>query len=337
MRELLLIHFAALFAGLTLDWIIGDPHSLPHPIRAIGSLIAALEARLLGRERAEDKPRDPVRERRRGTLLWITVVFVSVAVTAALVVLAWIIHPALFFVTETILDCYMLAAGSLCRESLLVTDKLEGEGVPAARRALSMIVGRDTADLPEPAIVLAAAETVAENTCDGVIAPLFYAALGGPVLGYAYKAVNTMDSMLGYRNEKYEHFGRTAARMDDVFNWLPARISALFMIAAAFLAGQFSKSFDGKRAFRIWKRDRRNHASPNSAQTESVCAGALGLEMGGTHLYGGIPVEKPTIGDRMREAERADVLRANTLMAVTEALLALFLALIALLLVLFAG
>ncbi len=165
-------------------------------------------------------------------------------------------------------------------------------------------------------------ETVAENTSDGVTAPLLFTALGGPVLGFVYKAVNTMDSMLGYRNERYEHFGRTAARMDDRFNYLPARISALLMILAAFLAGLFSDSFDGKRAFRIWRRDRRCHLSPNSAQTESACAGALGLRLGGTHLYGGRPVEKPAIGDRVREVAEADVARANVLMAVTELLLA---------------
>lgn len=311
-----------MLAGILLDWIIGDPHSLPHPVRAIGKLILYLEERLLGNAARSDAQRDPKEERRRGTLLWILVILATATVTFALMAAAGRIHPLVCFLVETVLSCYILAAGSLCRESLLVVKALEADGIEAARSALSMIVGRDTAELTRKEVLMAAVETVAENTSDGVIAPLLFMALGGPVLGFVYKAVNTMDSMLGYRNERYEHFGRTAARMDDIFNFLPSRCSALLMILAAFIAALFSDAFDGKRAFRIWIRDRRRHLSPNSAQTESVCAGALGLQMGGTHLYGGIPVEKPTIGDRIREIRKEDVARANILMAVTELLLA---------------
>lgn len=322
MKELLLSHIAALAAGILLDWIIGDPHRLPHPIRAIGYLIALLEAGLLGDPTDRRRQRDPDRERRLGSLLWILVLLAVALVTLGLLAAAWRLHPLAFFLTDMILSCYILAAGSLCRESLKVVRVLQEDGLEAARAALAMIVGRDTAELSRAEVLKAAVETVAENTSDGVTAPLLFTALGGPVLGFVYKAVNTMDSMLGYRNERYEHFGRTAARMDDRFNYLPARISALLMILAAFLAGLFSDSFDGKRAFRIWRRDRRCHLSPNSAQTESACAGALGLRLGGTHLYGGRPVEKPAIGDRVREVAEADVARANVLMAVTELLLA---------------
>ncbi len=323
MRELLIIHIASLTAGILLDRVIGDPHALPHPVRAMGHLISFLEKRLLKYGTGDaPSPRDPGSERRRGTLLWLTVVLPTAVISVGIMAGAYLLHPWALGVTETILTCYILAAGSLRRESMRVVKVLEKDGVEEARRALSMIVGRDTKELTEAEILTAAVETVAENTSDGVTAPLFYTAIGGPVLGLVYKAVNTMDSMIGYRNERYEHFGRTAARMDDVWGYLPARFSALLMILGTFLAGLFSNSYSGKGAFRIWKRDRRKHLSPNSAQTESVCAGALGIQMGGTHLYGGIPVEKPTIGDRTREPQRSDVARANILMEITELLLA---------------
>ena len=181
----------------------------------------------------------------------------------------------------------------------------------AAREAVSMIVGRDTQNLTKEGVAKAAIETVAENTSDGVIAPMLYTALGGPVLGFLYKAVNTMDSMVGYKNDRYLHFGRAAAKLDDVVNFLPARISALLMIGAAFLGG---KSYNGRQAWRIWHRDSRKHASPNSAQTESVCAGALGIQLAGDASYFGKVVKKPYIGDPKRQVEYEDIRRANRLM-----------------------
>lgn len=319
MEKLLLYHTIALTAGILIDWIIGDPHALPHPVRLIGRLISALENRLLG-DTGPDRVRNSRRERRNGTLLWLLVVLAVTLVTAGILCGAYLLHPYAGILCETILTAYLLAAGSLYRESMQVAVKLRKEGIPAARRALSMIVGRDTDRLEEEEIIKAAVETVAENTSDGVIAPLLYAAAGGPMLGFFYKAVNTMDSMLGYRNERYEAFGRTAAKADDVLNYLPSRISALLMIPACRLLGVFSENYRGREAFRIWRRDRRNHLSPNSAQTESVCAGALGIRLGGAHEYGGIPVEKPTIGDEVRKAEPADIGRANTLMFTTEIL-----------------
>nr|MCR5619933.1 adenosylcobinamide-phosphate synthase CbiB [Lachnospiraceae bacterium] len=232
----------------------------------------------------------------------------------------YMINRYLGLAIESVLTCYILAARSLCRESMAVSKELDKGDIPGARYKLSMIVGRDTAELSEEEIVKAAVETVSENTSDGVIAPLIFTAIGGPVLGFLYKAVNTMDSMLGYKNERFKDFGFFSAKADDVFNFLPSRISALFMVAGTFVIGIFSKGYDAKSAARIWKRDRLNHKSPNSAQTESVCAGALGLKLGGPHLYGGVMVDKPFIGDEIRHAEITDIRRSNNLMFMTETL-----------------
>ena len=199
----------------------------------------------------------------------------------------------------------LLAAKSLRTESLKVEKALEEEGLEAGRRAVSMIVGRDTRDLTEEGVIKAAVETVAENTSDGVTAPLFYMILAGPLGGFAYKAVNTMDSMVGYKNEKYQYFGTCAARLDDAAGFIPARLSALFMTAAAFLAG-----YDGRNAWRILKRDRKNHKSPNAAHTEAVMAGALDVQLAGDAWYFGKLVRKPFIGDGIRPIERQDIRRA---------------------------
>lgn len=304
--------------GTILDLIIGDPHNFPHPIRAIGNLIAKLEKRLLG-DVSGKSDRNPSLEKTRGTLLWSLVVIVTVALTAAVTIGAYAIHPYIGILVEAILTCYILAAKSLYKESMAVTKELDKGDLDKARYALSMIVGRDTDVLNEEEVAKAAVETVAENTSDGVIAPLIYSALGGPILGMLYKAVNTMDSMIGYKNEKYENFGRFAARADDFFNFIPARLSAIFMIAGSFILSLFDKTYSPRAAARIWRRDRLNHKSPNSAQTESVCAGALGLLLGGDHLYKGVMVHKPTIGDETRKTEPSDIRRANRLMFATEA------------------
>jgi adenosylcobinamide-phosphate synthase len=203
-------------------------------------------------------------------------------------------------------------------ESVKVVKALERDGLDAGRTAVSMIVGRDTANLTEEEVVAAAVETVAENASDGILAPLLWMAVFGPLGGMFYKAVNTMDSMVGYQNDRFLHYGRCAAKLDDALNWIPARLAGFLMCIAAFWG------FDGKGAFRIFFRDRRNHRSPNSAHTEAACAGALGIQLGGAHFYFGQLVEKPTIGDAHRPIERQDVGRANTL-ALTTALLALIL------------
>ncbi len=308
MKEFILFHIVSLGLGIILDQIIGDPHSLPHPIRAIGNFIAFLEKKLWdGRDAKKDK--------RKGTLLWLIVVLTVMAVTFCIIFISYRINNFLGILAETVLTCYILAARSLCRESMAVHRNLEKGDIAAARFSLSMIVGRDTDCLLEEEIAKAAVETVAENTSDGVIAPLLYTALGGPVLGMAYKAVNTMDSMLGYHNDRYEYFGKAAAKMDDAFNYIPARLSALMMVLAAFIGG---RDFSGKRAFSVFKRDRYNHKSPNSAQTESACAGALGVRLWGDSSYFGKMVHKPYIGDDTRPIEKEDIKRAARLMFLTE-------------------
>ena len=317
-KTLLQLHMTALICGILLDQIIGDPYFMPHPIRDIGRFIMVLEKKLLGETKGVEN-RDPKGEKRRGILTWFIVILTTLLFSTLIVVGAYMINKYLGIVVESILTCYILAARSLCKESMAVSKELQKGDIPGARYKLSMIVGRDTAELSEEEIIKAAVETVSENTSDGVIAPLIYTAIGGPILGFLYKAVNTMDSMLGYKNDRFKDFGFFAAKADDVFNYLPSRISALFMIAGAFVLRLFSESYDPKGAAKIWKRDRLNHKSPNSAQTESVCAGALGLKLGGPHLYGGVMVDKPFIGDEKRHAEVIDVARSNALMFMTEA------------------
>lgn len=245
----------------------------------------------------------------------ICLVFIVLACTLAGAVLAlktayWI-HPILGCAIETVMTYQILAAKCLKVESMKVYRCLKNGDLPGARNTVSMIVGRDTSVLNEEGVAKAAIETVAENTSDGVIAPMLYTAIGGPVLGFLYKAINTMDSMVGYKNERYLYFGRAAAKMDDIVNYLPSRISAFAMILSAFL---FGKDFSGKNALRIFKRDNRKHASPNSAQTEAACAGALGIRLAGDASYFGKIVHKPYIGDFLRPVEYEDIKRANKLM-----------------------
>lgn len=247
-------------------------------------------------------------------LLAFTVIFATFAMSVIIIVAAYSINLYAGVIAEVVMTWQILATKCLRVESMRVYDALRTDGVDAGRRAVSMIVGRDTSVLDAAGVTRAAVETIAENTSDGVIAPMLYTAIGGPVLGFVYKAVNTMDSMLGYKNDKYMYFGRFAARLDDVVNFIPARISAYLMIAAAFIGG---RQFDGKNAYRIFKRDRFNHASPNSAQTESVCAGALRVQLAGDAVYFGKLVKKKYIGDGLREIEYEDIKRANRLMYIT--------------------
>lgn len=251
---------------------------------------------------------------KRGMLLAFTVIFATFAISVIIIVAAYSINLYAGVIAEAVMTWQILATKCLRVESMRVYDALRTDGVDAGRRAVSMIVGRDTSVLDAAGVTRAAVETIAENTSDGVIAPMLYTAIGGPVLGFVYKAVNTMDSMLGYKNDKYMYFGRFAARLDDVVNFIPARISAYLMIAAAFIGG---RHFDGKNAYRIFKRDRFNHASPNSAQTESVCAGALRVQLAGDAVYFGKLVKKKYIGDGLREIEYEDIKRANRLMYIT--------------------
>lgn len=308
-------HIFAFIAGFVLDLLIGDPHFIPHPVRLIGSLISFCDKRLncdAGYNISEKKLN--LIKYKRGMLLAFTVIFATYAMSVIIIVAAYSINLYAGVIVEAVMTWQILATKCLRVESMRVYDALRTDGVDAGRRAVSMIVGRDTSVLDAAGVTRAAVETIAENTSDGVIAPMLYTAIGGPVLGFVYKAVNTMDSMLGYKNDKYMYFGRFAARLDDVVNFIPARISAYLMIAAAFIGG---RQFDGKNAYRIFKRDRFNHASPNSAQTESVCAGALRVQLAGDAVYFGKLVKKKYIGDGLREIEYEDIKRANRLMYIT--------------------
>ncbi|MDR1665293.1 MAG: adenosylcobinamide-phosphate synthase CbiB [Clostridiales bacterium] len=298
---------AALLAGFILDRLFGDPYRFPHMVRGMGKWIALLE-KILRRV----LPASPSGEITGGVFLVSLTVLLSAGVPFALLSFFYALSPALGFVLESFLTYQLLAAKSLKVESMKVCDSLLAGDVEAARRHVSMIVGRDTSVLDREGIARAAVETVAENTSDGVAASVFYLMLGGPVLGCAYKAVNTMDSMVGYKNEKYLYFGRAAAKLDDFLNYIPSRLCAALMILCAYVLSPFG--FDGKNALRIWRRDRRKHASPNSAQTESVCAGALGVRLAGPAVYFGKKVEKPFIGDDTRPVEPEDIKRANRLM-----------------------
>lgn len=308
-------HIFAFIAGFVLDLLIGDPHFIPHPVRLIGSLISFCDKRLncdAGYNISEKKLN--LIKYKRGMLLAFTVIIATFAMSVIIIVAAYSINLYAGIIAEAVMTWQILATKCLRVESMRVYDALRTDGVDAGRRAVSMIVGRDTSVLDAAGVTRAAVETIAENTSDGVIAPMLYTAIGGPVLGFVYKAVNTMDSMLGYKNDKYMYFGRFAARLDDVVNFIPARISAYLMIAAAFIGG---RQFDGKNAYSIFKRDRFNHASPNSAQTESVCAGALRVQLAGDAVYFGKLVKKKYIGDGLREIEYEDIKRANRLMYIT--------------------
>ena len=308
-------HIFAFIAGFVLDLLIGDPHFIPHPVRLIGSLISFCDKRLncdAGYNISEKKLN--LTKYKRGMLLAFTVIFATFAISVIIIVAAYSINLYAGVIAEAVMTWQILATKCLRVEGMRVYDALRTDGIDAGRRAVSMIVGRDTSVLDAAGVTRAAVETIAENTSDGVIAPMLYTAIGGPVLGFVYKAVNTMDSMLGYKNDKYMYFGRFAARLDDVVNFIPARISAYLMIAAAFIGG---RQFDGKNAYRIFKRDRFNHASPNSAQTESVCAGALRVQLAGDAVYFGKLVKKKYIGDGLREIEYEDIKRANRLMYIT--------------------
>ena len=302
----------AFAAGFLLDLLIGDPEGIFHPVRLIGTWIAFLDKKLY--------PAKKSRQMRRGMILVLLVIVVTVSVVALLLMGAYLLHPVAGVVTEAVLTCYLLAARSLGEESMKVYRALSADDLQAAREALSRIVGRDTGQMSKEQIVKAAVETVAENTSDGVIAPMLYTAVGGPVLGFFYKAVNTMDSMVGYKNDRFMLFGRCAARLDDICNYLPARISALWMLLAAAAGG---RQFDHRAGLRIWRRDRQKSASPNAGQTEAVCAGALGLKLLGPAYYFGERIDKAYIGDETRHAEAEDIKRANRLMLLT-ALIGMF-------------
>ena len=303
---------AAVLGGFVLDLLFGDPAWLPHPVVYMGKAISALEQRLRAR-----LPRTPQGELLGGAILAFCLPVGTFLLTSLVCLGAAALSPWLGLAVQMFWCGQALAAKGLAQESTRVYRELIKPDLPAARRAVSRIVGRDTQNLTLEGVTKAAVETVAENASDGVIAPLLYMLLGGAPLALTYKAINTMDSMLGYKNEKYLYFGRCAAKLDDAANWLPSRLAALLWVAAAALTGNSARG-----AWRIWRRDRHNHASPNSAQTESACAGALGVQLAGPAYYFGEYYDKPTIGDPLRPIEPQDILRANRMMY-AESVLAL--------------
>lgn len=297
----------ALAAGFLLDLAIGDPRWLYHPVRLIGKLIDRLEKHI-----RKVFPKTPGGELAGGIFLVIGVVLVTVGVTAGILHMAYGLHAAAGFALESFMCYQMLAVRSLKDESMLVYDALTSgreSSLADGRDAVSRIVGRDTQNLDETGVTKAAVETVAENFGDGVFAPMFYMALGGPVCMYLYKAINTMDSMLGYKNERFLYFGRAAAKLDDVVNYIPARMAGILLVISAWIG-----PFDGKNAGRIFARDRRKHASPNSAHTEAAAAGALDIQLAGDAYYFGKLYEKPSIGDPLQAVVPDDIRRMNRLM-----------------------
>ena len=298
----------AVVGGFVLDALFGDPAWLPHPVVFMGKAIARLEGFLRPR-----LPKTPKGEVLGGAIVAFCLPVGTLLFTWAVCRGAARLHPLLGLAVQMFWCAQALAARGLVQESTNVYRELVKPDLPAARRAVSRIVGRDTAALTAEGVTKAAVETVAENASDGVIAPLFYMLLGGAPLALTYKAINTMDSMLGYKNERYLYFGRVPAKLDDAANYLPSRLAGLLWVAAA----AFTRN-DAKGAWKIWRRDRRRHASPNSAQTESACAGALGVQLAGPAYYFGQYYPKLTIGDALRPIEPEDILRANRMMYVAS-------------------
>ena len=301
------MNIAAMLVGFVLDLIIGDPEGWTHPVIWIGKWISFMEKRL--RKRGGNL-------RRSALVLTASTVLIAMAATAAMLGILALIHKAALFIGMCIISWWCLSAKCLAVESKGVYRAL-GVSVEKGRTQVARIVGRDTTELSEEEIVCATVETVAENTTDGVISPMLYLAIGGPVLAMGFKAASTLDSMVGYLNEKYRDIGWSSAKLDDVLNYIPARICGWLMCIGAFFV-----KLDGKNAIRIMKRDHANHLSPNCAWSESAAAGAMHIQLGGTHTYFGKVVEKPTIGDDDRPVEKRDILRANRLLYVSSALMA---------------
>ncbi len=318
--SLVSFHLAAFFSGFVLDLVFGDPHFAFHPVCLIGNFVRFLEKKLNRFDstpsRKNDKPAvsqkvSSIKKRRLGALTVFLVCLLFMSASFCLLFFGYAFSPFLGWLFESVMTYFLLALKSLKTESMKVYEKLENGTLDEARRAVSMIVGRDTENLSEEEVVKAAVETVAENASDGVAAPMLFLALGGPVLGFFYKCVNTMDSMIGYKNERFIDFGRAAARLDDFVNFVPSRFCALLMVFSCFFLG---KDFDGRNAWKIFLRDRFNHESPNSAQTESACAGALRLRLAGPAFYEGRLEKKPFLGDPLRKINHDDIKRANRLL-----------------------
>lgn len=304
----LLLAILPLLPALVLDICLGDPRWLYHPVRVIGAFISFSEKQI-----RKIIPKTSAWELAGGAILALVIPVFFFCLTWAVLAVVWKINGVAALVLEVFLCYQMLALKSLKTESDRVKKALLEDDLDSARKWLSYIVGRDTAQLSKEEIIKATVETVAENTSDGVIAPMCYMGIFGAPLVYFYKSVNTLDSMVGYLNSKYKYFGRACAKLDDICNYLPARLSGVFMVVAAFLS-----KLDYKNAWRIFLRDRHNHPSPNSGQTEAACAGALQIQLGGGSYYGGIYKEKQTIGDHIKTPEISDIQGAQKLLFVSS-------------------
>lgn len=293
-------HLMAFIIGFLLDLLLGDPHSFPHPVRLMGRAIASFTRKLNKGNRRKTK----------GLLMAVLMILFTGGISFGVLFVSYRIHFTAGIFIEAVMTYQCLAAKQLRVESMKVMTALRDDGLEAGREAVSMIVGRDTKELSEEGVIKAAIETVAENSSDGVIAPMIFLAIGGPVLGMIYKAVNTMDSMVGYKNDEFSSFGFFPAKLDDVLNFIPSRVTAILMIAAC----NSGRDFDSKNAYRIFKRDRLKHASPNSAQTEAAAAGALHLQLAGDASYFGVIHHKEFIGDPDRKPMLQDIRRMNDLM-----------------------
>lgn len=300
----------AVIGGYVLDLFLGDPHGLPHPICLIGNLISFMDKRL--RRMFSFSNGGLILG---GGILFLIVVSLSYFIPWFLLQLAAKVNIWLALILETLMCYQIFATRSLRDESMKVYEALLKNDLANARIKLSWIVGRDTQNLSEEEVIKGAVETVAENTADGIIAPMLFMFIGGAPLAFLYKGINTMDSMIGYKNDTYLYFGRIAAKADDLANLLPARITGIMMIAAAYFL-----NLDSSGAWRIFWRDRYNHLSPNSAMTESAAAGALGIRLGGDHFYFGKLVHKETIGDDLRSVCAEDIRTVNSLMYMTSTL-----------------
>ena len=293
-------HLMAFIIGFLLDLLLGDPHSFPHPVRLMGRAIAGFTRKLNKGNRRKTK----------GLLMAVLMILFTGGISFGVLFVSYRIHFTVGIFIEAVMTYQCLAAKQLRVESMKVMTALRDDGLEAGREAVSMIVGRDTKELSEEGVIKAAIETVAENSSDGVIAPMIFLAIGGPVLGMIYKAVNTMDSMVGYKNDEFSSFGFFPAKLDDVLNFIPSRVTAILMIAAC----NSGRDFDSKNAYRIFKRDRLKHASPNSAQTEAAAAGALHLQLAGDASYFGVIHHKEFIGDPDRKPMLQDIRKMNDLM-----------------------
>lgn len=308
----------ALCIGYLLDLCFGDPHWLPHPVKFIGSLINKLE-KIIRNKFSKDKNGEIL----GGLTLVILVISISTFIPFLIIKVLNKINKKLSLIVESIMCYQLLATKSLKVESMKVYDKLRQNDLLGARKAVSMIVGRDTKNLTKEGIAKAAVETIAENTSDGIIAPMFFMALFGAVGGFFYKSVNTMDSMIGYKNKKYINFGKAAAKFDDILNFIPARITAVFMIISSYIL-----KLDYKNAIKVYKTDRKNSNSPNAGQTEAVIAGAFNIQILGDTYYFGKLYHKKTIGKPTNKVTYKHIKVANRLLYVTSFIGILFISII---------